>query len=129
MYRGRLTWPGQRDPGPNYTKDIGKGWAPRDAFLHVPAPGALAAEFAARHVGFFHALTDDGERSLGFTVQDAEGHVLYFGTPTGEVTGGQRALIVPSNSEPASRRPALVNVARDAMLSTPVRAAGTRPAR
>src|SRR5689334_19714394 len=50
------------DPVPNYTRDIKKGIARWDAYLHVPDPDALAAEFASRNVKFFNPLqdTDDG---------------------------------------------------------------------
>jgi catechol 2,3-dioxygenase-like lactoylglutathione lyase family enzyme len=70
------------EPTPNYTRDIKKGWARWDAYLHVPDPDALAAEFTSRNVVFFHPLTnshDDGLR--GFEVQDADGYVLFFGRP------------------------------------------------
>jgi catechol 2,3-dioxygenase-like lactoylglutathione lyase family enzyme len=72
------------EPTPNYTRDIKKGWARWDAYLHVPDPDALAAEFTSRNVVFFHPLTnshDDGLR--GFEVQDADGYVLFFGRPLG----------------------------------------------
>ena len=42
------------DPVPNYTRDIKKGIARWDAYLHVPDPDALAAEFSSRNVEFFH---------------------------------------------------------------------------
>lgn len=72
------------DPVPNYTRDIKKGIARWDAYLHVPDPDALAAEFSSRNVGFFKRLQDgdggdDGLR--GFEVQDADGYVLFFGRP------------------------------------------------
>ena len=38
---------------PNHTCNIGQGIARWDAFLHVPDPDALAAEFASRNVEFF----------------------------------------------------------------------------
>src|SRR5688572_33367107 len=41
------------DPLPNYLRDIKKGWARWDAYLHVPDPDALAAEFSSRDVEFF----------------------------------------------------------------------------
>src|SRR5256885_5545839 len=41
------------DPVPNYTRDIKKGIARWDAYIHVPDPDALAAEFSLRHVEFF----------------------------------------------------------------------------
>ena len=47
------------DPVPNYTRDIKKGIARWDAFLHVPDPDALAAEFKSRGVEFFQPLEDD----------------------------------------------------------------------
>jgi catechol 2,3-dioxygenase-like lactoylglutathione lyase family enzyme len=70
------------DPVPNYRRDVGKGWARWDAYLHVPDPDALAAEFAARNIEFFQPIKDDGDDGLrGFEVQDADGYVLFFGRP------------------------------------------------
>jgi len=40
------------DPVPNYTRDIKQGIARWDAYLHVPDPDALAAEFSSRNVEF-----------------------------------------------------------------------------
>jgi hypothetical protein len=40
------------DPVPNYTRDVKKGIARWDAYLHVPDPDALAAEFSSRNVEF-----------------------------------------------------------------------------
>jgi catechol 2,3-dioxygenase-like lactoylglutathione lyase family enzyme len=69
------------DPLPNYTRDIGQG-APRwDAYLHVPDPDALAAEFASRNVEFSQPLKDDSDGLRGFELKDADGYVLYFGRP------------------------------------------------
>ena len=69
------------DPVPNYTRDIKEGIARWDAFLHVPDPDALAAEFSSRNVEFFQPLkdgyADDGLR--GFEVKDADGYLLFFG--------------------------------------------------
>ena len=70
------------DPIPNHTRDIKQGIARWDAYLHVPDPDALAAEFSSRNVEFFQPLKDenDGDDGLrGFEVQDAEGYVLFFG--------------------------------------------------
>ena len=39
-------------PVPNYTRDIKKGIARWDAFVVVPDPDELAAEFASRNVEF-----------------------------------------------------------------------------
>jgi catechol 2,3-dioxygenase-like lactoylglutathione lyase family enzyme len=69
------------DPVPNYTRDIGQGIARWDAYLHVPDPDALAAEFSSRDVEFFVPLQDNSDNLRGFEVQDADGYVLYFGRP------------------------------------------------
>jgi len=69
------------DPTPNYTRDIGQGWARWDAYLHVPDPDALAAEYSSRHVEFFQPLKDDDDGLRGFALQDADGYVLFFGKP------------------------------------------------
>ena len=69
------------DPVPNYTRDIKKGIARWDAYITVPDPDALAAEFSSRNVEFFQPLrenySDDGLR--GFEVKDADGYLLFFG--------------------------------------------------
>jgi catechol 2,3-dioxygenase-like lactoylglutathione lyase family enzyme len=69
------------DPVPNYTRDIRKGIARWDAFLHVPDPDALAAEFSSRNVEFFLPLRDDyaDDGLRGFEVKDADGYLLFFG--------------------------------------------------
>jgi catechol 2,3-dioxygenase-like lactoylglutathione lyase family enzyme len=69
------------DPIPNYTQDIKKGYAPWDAYLAVPDPDALAAEFASRNVEFFKPLQNNSDNLRGFEVKDADGYVLYFGRP------------------------------------------------
>ena len=69
------------DPVPNYTRDIKKGIARWDAYLHVPDPDALAAEFSLRSVEFFQPLADNDDGLRGFEVRDADGYVLYFGRP------------------------------------------------
>jgi len=70
------------EPVPNYTRDVGKGWPAWDAFLNVPDPDALAAEFAARGLEFVQPITDSGDDGLrGFALQDTDGYVLYFGRP------------------------------------------------
>src|SRR3974390_587399 len=40
------------DPVPNWTRDVQKGIARWDAYLGVPDPDALAAEFSSRNVQF-----------------------------------------------------------------------------
>jgi catechol 2,3-dioxygenase-like lactoylglutathione lyase family enzyme len=69
------------DPLPNYTRDVKKGWARWDAYLHVPDPDALAAEFSTRQVEFSQPLKDDEDGLRGFEVKDADGYVLFFGRP------------------------------------------------
>ena len=71
------------DPVPNYTRDIKQGIARWDAYLHVPDPDALAAEFSSRNVEFFKPLfkDDNGDGLWGFEVTDADGYVLFFGRP------------------------------------------------
>src|SRR5678816_3783787 len=49
------------NPVPNYTRDVGKGWARWDAYLNVPDPDSLAAEFSSRQVAFFQPLEDDDD--------------------------------------------------------------------
>lgn len=71
-------------PVPNYTRDIKKGFAPWDAYLYVPDPDALAAEFASRKVEFFKPISTNDDRLRGFEIQDADGYVLYFGRPWDE---------------------------------------------
>jgi len=69
------------DPVPNYTRDVKKGWARWDAYLNVPDPDALAAEFASRNVEFSQPLKDDDDGLRGFELKDADGYVLFFGCP------------------------------------------------
>ena len=68
------------DPVPNYTRDIKKAIARWDAYIYVPDPDALAAEFSSRNVEFFRPLfKDDGDGLWGFEVKDADGYMLFFG--------------------------------------------------
>jgi len=69
------------DPVPNYTRDIKKGIARWDAYVDVPDPDALAAEFASRNVEFFVPLQDTHDGLRGFELQDADEYVLFFGHP------------------------------------------------
>ena len=72
------------DPVPNYTRDIKQGIARWDAYLYVPDPDALAAEFSSRKVEFFTTLKDneDGDDGLrGFELKDVDGYILFFGRP------------------------------------------------
>jgi hypothetical protein len=69
------------DPLPNYKRDVKKGWARWDAYLHVRDPDALAAEFLSRNVEFSQPLKDDDDGLRGFELKDADGYVLFFARP------------------------------------------------
>ena len=69
------------EPVPNATRDIGHGIARWDAYVYVPDPDALAAEFASRGVEFLLPLADNDDGLRGFEVKDADGYVLFFGRP------------------------------------------------
>lgn len=69
------------NPVPNYTRDIKKGIARWDAYLYVPDPDALAAEFSFNNVEFFQPLKDNDDGLRGFEVKDADGYILFFGRP------------------------------------------------
>ena len=66
------------DPLPNYKREPGARW---DAYLNVPDPDALAAEFASRKVEFSEPLKDTDDGLRGFELKDADGYVLFFGRP------------------------------------------------
>jgi catechol 2,3-dioxygenase-like lactoylglutathione lyase family enzyme len=68
-------------PVPNYTRDVKQGIARWDAFVIVPDPDALAAEFASRNIEFFEPLKDTPEGLRGFELKDADGYLLFFGRP------------------------------------------------
>src|SRR5689334_19970590 len=68
-------------PLPNYKRDVKKGIARWDAFVNVPDPDALAAEFASRNVEFSEPLKDTHDGLRGFELKDADGYVLFFGRP------------------------------------------------
>ena len=69
------------EPVPNYTRDVQQGIARWDAYLYVPDPDALAAEFSSRHVEFSVPLKNTGVGLRGFELKDADGYVLFFGRP------------------------------------------------
>ena len=69
------------EPQPNHTREIGKGSARWDAYVYVPDPDALAAEFASRNVEFSEPLADTHDGLRGFELKDADGYVLFFGRP------------------------------------------------
>lgn len=65
-------------PEPNATRDP---WARWDAYVSVPDPDALAAEFRSRGVLFSAPLKDTTDGLRGFELKDADGYVLFFGRP------------------------------------------------
>jgi catechol 2,3-dioxygenase-like lactoylglutathione lyase family enzyme len=69
------------NPVPNYTRDVKKGIARWDAYLYVPDPDTLAAEFLSRGVEFSEPLKDSADGLRGFELKDADGYVLFFGRP------------------------------------------------
>jgi catechol 2,3-dioxygenase-like lactoylglutathione lyase family enzyme len=66
------------EPLPNCKRETGARW---DAYLHVPDPDALAAEFTSRGVAFSEPLQDTHDGLRGFELKDADGYVLFFGRP------------------------------------------------
>jgi catechol 2,3-dioxygenase-like lactoylglutathione lyase family enzyme len=69
------------DPLPNFKRDRGARW---DAYVYVPDPDALAAEFASRNVEFSEPLKDTHDDLRGFEIKDRDGYVLFFGHPVHE---------------------------------------------
>jgi len=66
------------DPLPNAGRHP---WARWDAYIGVPDPDALAAEFSSRNVEFSEPLKDTNDGLRGFELKDADGYVLFFGRP------------------------------------------------
>lgn len=66
------------DALPNHKREPAARW---DAYVHVPDPDALAAEFASRHVEFSEPLKDTHDGLRGFELKDPDGYVLFFGRP------------------------------------------------
>jgi len=69
------------EPVPNHTRDVKQGIMRWDAYMYVPDPDALAAEFASRNVEFFLPICNNDDGLRGFEVRDADGYLLYFGRP------------------------------------------------
>jgi catechol 2,3-dioxygenase-like lactoylglutathione lyase family enzyme len=69
---------GSGDPLPNPKR---YSWARWDAYVNVPDPDALAAEFAVGAVAFSEPLKDTHDGLRGFEITDPDGHVLFFGRP------------------------------------------------
>jgi len=66
------------DPLPNRQRESGARW---DAYVYVPDPDALAAEFASRKVEFLEPLRNNQDNLRGFELKDADGYILFFGRP------------------------------------------------
>jgi catechol 2,3-dioxygenase-like lactoylglutathione lyase family enzyme len=64
------------EPVPNYNRKPAFSW---DAYLEVPDPDALAAEFASRGVRFSVPLGDNDDGLRGFVIEDIDGYGLFFG--------------------------------------------------
>jgi catechol 2,3-dioxygenase-like lactoylglutathione lyase family enzyme len=64
------------DPLPNSRREAAARW---DAYLAVPDPDALAAEFESRDVAFSEPLKDTDDGLRGFELKDFDGYVLFFG--------------------------------------------------
>jgi catechol 2,3-dioxygenase-like lactoylglutathione lyase family enzyme len=70
----------EASPEPNPTRDPAARW---DAYVSVPVPDALAAEFTSRGVVFSVPLKDTTDGLHGFELKDVDGYVLFFGRPRG----------------------------------------------
>jgi catechol 2,3-dioxygenase-like lactoylglutathione lyase family enzyme len=65
------------EPVPNFGREPAFCW---DAYLEVPDPDALAAEFESRGVLLSVPLTDRrGDGLRGFVIKDIDGYGLFFG--------------------------------------------------
>jgi len=69
---------GKASPAPNPTLHPSVKW---DAYVYVPDPDALAAEFSSNGIEFHKPLTITSENLRGFEVRDPDGYVLFFGRP------------------------------------------------
>lgn len=65
-------------PLPNCRRHPHMRW---DAFVHVPDPDALAAEFVDHGAAFSTPLADTHDGLRGFEICDPDGYVLFFGRP------------------------------------------------
>lgn len=63
---------------PNGSRHPNARW---DAYIHVPDPDTLAAEFRDRDVTFSAPLTDTNDGLRGFELTDHDGYLLFFGRP------------------------------------------------
>ena len=66
----------QVDPVPNFGR---KPAFSLDAYVEVPDPDALAAEFTSRGVSFAAPIADSDDGLRGFVIKDLDGYGLFFG--------------------------------------------------
>lgn len=66
------------NPVPNHTRHE---WARWDAYIHANYPEVLFEEYNSRGVAFHQTLKVNSDNLRGFEVADADGYVLFFGTP------------------------------------------------
>jgi len=66
------------EPLPNHKRHKYARW---DAYLYVPDPDALAAEYESRGVVFSQSLKDTDDGLRGFEIEDSDGYTLFFGRP------------------------------------------------
>jgi catechol 2,3-dioxygenase-like lactoylglutathione lyase family enzyme len=69
---------GTGEPRPNPKR---YAWARWDAYVYVPDPDALAAEFTKHGATFSEPLADTHDGLRGFEITDPDGYVLFFGRP------------------------------------------------
>ena len=69
------------EPLPNRKRSAADRAARWDAYVSVPDPDALAAEFTLRGVSFSEPLKDTHDGLRGFELEDADGYMLFFGRP------------------------------------------------
>jgi len=65
-------------PLPNSSRNPEMRW---DAFLNVPDPDSLAAEFASHGIIFSEPLQNTHDGLRGFEIRDPDGYILFFGRP------------------------------------------------
>lgn len=65
-------------PLPNNKRHPSMRW---DAYVYVPDPDVLAAEFADLGAPFSAPLRDTHDGLRGFEITDPDGYVLFFGRP------------------------------------------------
>jgi catechol 2,3-dioxygenase-like lactoylglutathione lyase family enzyme len=79
-----------RDEAMIFLKDVGEEPIPNrkrhpdarwDAYVSVPDPDALAAEFTSGGVTFSSLLQDTHDGLRGFELEDPDGYLLFFGWP------------------------------------------------